>query len=1262
MKKIATALIVGAISLSNIFASPMLYDENGAKADFSSEITGNGYVLRTSEKGEKYMTPYGTIELGSGTVIAFQGYGTEKPSIYLVDGKMRLELSEGTAFTVYTTTSRYTNLKDGAFEIAYTESEDWVRNDSKTEIEIYDSLRGKTTKLEGGAKTDLIKGQYSIKNEEPEATGEIVPIIAEETLTPASPEDKSFLIEDQYEYMGIRLSVKAEREKALLTYSDGVTDADIKNIITMLREKEANKLDGVLYERNSATELNVTYPENVKKEDVEALLPSLYDSVTEYIDSIVASSSVALKFPFSEMFSYMGVDIVTIADKGNCNVFYPEGVKASEVQEIASKIVSAYPAYAKGIIYSVLMDGRLSVIYPDEVSADDVKASLRLIYPVIKDYIDSSSTRSAIPAPPTMKGATRIAETNEGAMAAPSFGPVTRTDEIPAPTGISVTTNESAAPEAVPTEEEGKKPLTISDGRKESEKERKPSFGLLLKMRAVSEDFDDLCIYPSILAEFKSGPWTLRGDINPLKIMAAAKDEYDGSREWANFALAFIDEITYRPFNEKFLFSASRDAELSSDPYSLILSFDSFSLMKETLRVRNTAKVGPFTHSVSISDVSLSENEYYASIGEGMKFNKYPLSFGFGAFVMGPTDKDFLDDTRAYPEAYISLPFYYNESGTEVSLKVSGVMDPWDVSEYGVAVGVPAQIGRFSIEAGAGYSGKNLFRGAYVYGFGNRTTPDDDVVTPFIDLTYSGAKYSFNADYEMLFLAKDLEIVENGDFLSLSVMRKSNAFGFGAGLRVQGMASDVEKAFRDMSQIFAKASFSFENVKANAALYLSDDYTPSLELNGIVSLLGDFGKAEGGISEAEEKQRPFSLGVDFSFTSSKEENDVLRLTPYIGFGGGAYELSLQLPLKLARVKDAIFLDKSAFDDLAFGTSSKTTFDTVYDLVTDSAQIIRRISAGSVVSKAYLIMERDSERDERTFKDMASLLGSSNLSAQAGIMPDVSGVTLFVDNMERPANSEAAIFISPLGLGGPKFTISSAFTFLLSESGDNYYFIAPEVDLAFYCMDMKLSLDLFANTYLSYENDEFSEHLTSYDALEFAAGARGAYKGKKNRIGFSVGALKGKARPYYYDEFTLDRGFGLRDDSFDDISIFASVGTESQIGPVKVEAEYFNASLLDAFDHRSDNLSLGVEYGWKAFTIHANYTAKGILKDIIKGDYDIMDKDTILSLGLSVEASQFKLGGDLFIDSDYGVGKYVNMRSPIDGTYGFGFRISGGVKI
>lgn len=369
----------GALSFSEgDLNSVSLYDPYGFKTDTSASITEDGYIIRTGGTSALFSSPFGDISASENTLIAVTGFNYDSPSLYLLDGKAEITLSEDIQLTVYTTTASYTASGEGVYSFIYTDKEDKAENVSGSTLQVLDPLRGRSFTLSNGDKADMLLGSVTRYADTP-------------------------LYEGSFPFMSWTISYTLYPSKAVISYPEWITDSEVEGFFAYLAAEESALFEGVSYALTAPGEATVNYGTELDAETQKSLVDLFASYIGKYAASLFLAQAEA-EIRVEGSISYAGYSIDYSLGKESGTLTYPDVVTEADAEAFFAYLAAEVPGILDGATYSFTGNGNLTVSYGTELDTDTLEYLVKLFEEYLIKYLDVLFPAPKVPAAPSFKG------------------------------------------------------------------------------------------------------------------------------------------------------------------------------------------------------------------------------------------------------------------------------------------------------------------------------------------------------------------------------------------------------------------------------------------------------------------------------------------------------------------------------------------------------------------------------------------------------------------------------------------------------------------------------------------------------------------------------------------------------------------------------------------------------------------------------------------------------------------------------------------
>lgn len=801
------------------------------------------------------------------------------------------------------------------------------------------------------------------------------------------------------------------------------------------------------------------------------------------------------------------------------------------------------------------------------------------------------------------------------------------------------------------------------------------SFDVLLHTSIHKDSSGAIDYSLSLQPELTSSTTTLRFSLDPFHILSYRRIPDDSIRHWVSYASGFIDEIRYRTFNEVASVALSRDVIIPGDPFGITSAItNSFKASDKNLGFLHTLSAGIYSHTISASDLSLSDEagRELLSADISIELPTYPFSFGAALLVDTESSLEKLDETAYYPEVYLRSPIYFSDS-VSLSLQVTAALrfiqngagrpDGW-----GLAVTLPLSLDRFFLDTGAAFTAGNLQYGTYLNGYTTERANNDTVLF-FTRALYENRYFSAVGELQIPMDVETITMIKGEEFASIELSTKLFGISFGGGFRSTGVFSGIEEAFRNDSESFISMGYENEAISTKLSLYFGQSLKPEVALTATMS-----GRKALTPSTSSDQALPYWLTIEL-FTGYVRVSDAgLNLMPVITFGGEETHIGFRLPFYLSTTSSGLITTESD-PWYNFGIGADSTFELVFDAFTDVFTIIDSIKIGSLDSPFFLISERDNMRNDGMFASFGSYTADDPISLMTGFnITGRASSLIYADNLENPEVISLLLDVYPMGsLRGPVLSLEASADVRVAAEGS--YDVRMPVSISFggRMFSSHLGAEALVGTYFDFGKGYFNQHLFSMNDLEAFYGFRGDVSFPLYSIALEGGMRKGRARSVYFDAFYfqhMSESWTLEDEysTSEDFRPYGIISFTLNLGGLSLDAAYSSddiRSLLKGEDG-GDRFSLDCSYTRNGLTVRAAYLRRNFLSSITSASsYEglrsyLVNEDTIISLSLEKSYGHLTFSGMIYTAPETKSGeKYLNV--PVKGDYDIGFSLMTSVR-
>ena len=754
-------------------------------------------------------------------------------------------------------------------------------------------------------------------------------------------------------------------------------------------------------------------------------------------------------------------------------------------------------------------------------------------------------------------------------------------------------------------------------------------FDILISAVARHSGDGDVSFSLSFRPQYITDDLSVRINIDPSRIRTFR----DGStlRFYWNFFSSFIDEFSYS-HKDVFSIRMSDNLIIPSDPFGIASAITgSFHSNEERLPFIATLDTANYSHMISYSDVSLSSQTGFLMYRGNTASQASDLNAGLA--LLATVNHGDLSQTAFYPQFFVYRDFT-DFSGGSLSLQLNSAVriSPEGFDGWGIALSIPLTMKNLSFSSGLALTNGMLQYGEYLNGYHTRRENEDTLML-FSRLLYEIEDFSVVVDMQLPIDLDPFRIIKNEDYFSVEATTNFFGISLEGGFRARGLFTDFSKAVREYREAFVSLGYSNRAISTDISFSIDQNRQSSLTLSATLSSYHALFSRDGKLATS-----PGWLDIELYTGYMQEPGPSVFLRPVIRFNWSRESnIALRIPLSFSIEDGAITLSSGIRNDdwFNFGFGSDSTFNVVYDFITDLFSLVESIHIGGEDIGIYLNAGRKGTVDISLFSDTYRNYGKENsLSLLFGFsVKEKADVKAFVNNMERPDTFALSIAIMPMGDDGPRLILDTALSILFSEDdykAETAVGLSLEKDFS-----AGISSALYVNTYLDFTPHGFNLHITSADDLSLSAGLRFEAQAGHFTFPFSLGFNSGKAREYYFDAFTYRNHEAIDSRPFlEGYHFFLKSGIRWESGRFALSLDWQISSLPSLFDasQSDDILSLGFSYSTGDFLIGLDFIRRnlvsslrhpGSLEDFFLNDDSIFSISVEKTLGhLSFRASLY----------------------------------------
>lgn len=681
----------------------------------------------------------------------------------------------------------------------------------------------------------------------------------------------------------------------------------------------------------------------------------------------------------------------------------------------------------------------------------------------------------------------------------------------------------------------------------------------------------------------------------------------------------------------------SDDLIIPSDPFGIASAITgSFHSNEERLPFIASLDTQNYSHMISYSDVSLSSETGFFMYRGNTSSQSSDLNAGLA--LLATVNHGDLSQTAFYPQFFVYRDFT-DFSGGSLSLQLNSALriSPEGFDGWGMTLSLPLTTKNLSFTSGLALTGGALQYGEYLNGYYTRRENEDTLML-FSRLLYEIEDFSVVIDMQLPIDLDPFRIIKGEDYFSVEASTNFFGISLDGGFRAGGLFTDFSRAVREYREAFVSLGYSNRAISTDISFSIDQNRQSSLTLSATLSSYHALFSRDGNLSTS-----PGWLDIALYTGYMQEPSPSVFLRPVIRFNWSRESnIALRIPLSFSIEDGAITLSSGIRNDdwFDFGFGRDSTFNVVYDFITDVFSLVESIHIGGKDIGIYLNAERKGIADISLFSDTYRNYGKENsLSLIFGFsVKEKADVKAFVNNMERPEIFALSIAVMPMGDDGPRLILDTAMNILFSE--DDY-----KAETA---LEMSLEKDfgegistaLYVNTYLDFSPHDFNLHITSADDLSLSAGLRFETQTGRFTFPLSLGFNSGKAREYYFDAFTYRNHDSIDSTPFlDGFHFFLKSGVRWESGRFALSLDWQINSLPSLFEDcdSDDILALGFSYSTGDFLISLDFIRRNLvssLKERGNPEAFFLNDDSVFSISVEKTLGHLSFQASLYAAQHY----------------------------
>ena len=681
----------------------------------------------------------------------------------------------------------------------------------------------------------------------------------------------------------------------------------------------------------------------------------------------------------------------------------------------------------------------------------------------------------------------------------------------------------------------------------------------------------------------------------------------------------------------------SDDLIIPSDPFGIASAITgSFHSNEERLPFIASLDTQNYSHMISYSDVSLSSETGFFMYRGNTASQSSDLNAGLA--LLATVNHGDLSQTAFYPQFFVYRDFT-DFSGTSLSLQLNSALriSPEGFDGWGMALSLPLTTKNLSFTSGLALTGGALQYGEYLNGYYTRRENEDTLML-FSRLLYEIEDFSVVIDMQLPIDLDPFRIIKGEDYFSVEASTDFFGISLDGGFRTRGLFTDFSRAVREYREAFVSLGYSNRAISTDISFSIDQNRQSSLTLSATLSSYHALFSRDGNLSTS-----PGWLDIALYTGYMQKPSPSVFLRPVIRFNWSRESnIALRIPLSFSIEDGAITLSSGSRNDdwFDFGFGRDSTFNVVYDFITDVFSLVESVHIGGKDIGIYLNAERKGIADISLFSDTYRNYGKENsLSLLFGFsVKEKADVKAFVNNMERPEIFALSIAVMPMGDDGPRLILDSALNILFSE--DDY-----KAETA---LEMSLEKDfsegistaLYVNTYLDFSPHDFNLHITSADDLSLSAGLKLETQAGRFIFPISLGFNSGKAREYYFDAFTYRNHDSIGSTPFlEGFHFFLKSGIRWESGRFALSLDWQINSLPSLFEdcESDDILALGFSYSTGDFLISLDFIRRNLvssLKERGNPESFFLNDDSVFSISVEKTLGHLSFQASLYAAQRY----------------------------
>lgn len=349
-----------------------ILDSNGEKLTGAAQIDDFGYMIHTNDEEIVLSSIVGDLYLAPNSFVEIEG-GSENPVLYLVFGEVCLNLKENLTYpiTVLTPTTRSEINGKGESIFISTDQEEKFYNFSESTATRYNKITGIENEVDSMAFIDSMSKSNSVNVEK--SLYKDITFIGNLFAVPNAPSlsierEAIETIDTQEEvisrtiYFGNNeITISALNGKALIEYSKNITQDNITAALEAIIQSNPNQYKDIFFGITTPGTIEISYPKESTKDELENVLDSFIDDINIYIESL--KSYIQYKTIVSTEIG----NIEIVGQDGNAGIIFPEESNINK-----EEILERLKAIENSVFTDIAINGdTITLSYPIDSTESD---------------------------------------------------------------------------------------------------------------------------------------------------------------------------------------------------------------------------------------------------------------------------------------------------------------------------------------------------------------------------------------------------------------------------------------------------------------------------------------------------------------------------------------------------------------------------------------------------------------------------------------------------------------------------------------------------------------------------------------------------------------------------------------------------------------------------------------------------------------------------------------------------------------------------